>query len=73
MKLTIITTDGTFDLRSKPAVNKKQAVQVAREWAEKYPNESVYITFFRPTDGQHGFLNPNGFGISGHPWAAESK
>lgn len=42
---------------------EKEAIETAREIVHnggKYLNYAVYVSFFRESDGQTGFLNPDG-------------
>ena len=42
---------------------KKLAIKCAKN------NDDVYITWYRRSDGQHGYLNPSGnHEIIGKPW-----
>lgn len=54
------------------SINLKNVAQgIAREWATKYPDELVYVSFFRAEDGQHGYINQQeGASLSGKPWMA---
>lgn len=50
-------------------LSKREAIKTAREAAEKYPDNSIFITWFRASDGQHGYLNPSGdHAITGQAW-----
>lgn len=41
-------------------LTRKAAVQAAKYLAHKYPANQVFVTWFRATDQQHGYLNPSG-------------
>lgn len=41
-------------------LTQKAAEKTANDLAEKYPQNQVYVTWFRASDYQHGYLNPDG-------------
>ena len=48
-------------------VTRTQAIRLAR--ASSGPAHQIYIEWVRPSDTQHGYLNPNGsHEPAGHPW-----
>ena len=50
-------------------VSKKQAVMMARAAAAKYPGHKVFVSWGRASDGQQGYLNPDGnHAITGEAW-----
>jgi hypothetical protein len=54
-----------------PDCTKKEAIALAQEFAQDKTNCGVYISWFRASDGQHGYLNPNGaHAITGQAWDA---
>jgi len=49
----------------------KVAEKAALEMCKKYPGHRVFVSWFRASDGQTGYLNPGGnHGITGHDWNA---
>jgi len=54
-----MTSDGETKLIATDC-NKAEAIETARNAADKYPKSNVFVTWFRKTDGQHGYLNPDG-------------
>jgi hypothetical protein len=56
-----------FSVNDQSVKSERQAVSLAKELAKN--SKDVYVRFYRPTDGQHGFLNPDGYGITGKNWA----
>lgn len=60
-----------FDIypkRSFETINLTEAKNTAEFYVNNYPNELVYISFYRYTDGQEGFINRNGVLNTGIPW-----
>lgn len=50
-------------------LTKSTAIEAAKKYAAKYPNKQVYISWFRKSDGQRGYLNPSGdHAITGKAW-----
>lgn len=50
-------------------LTKSAAITAARKYAEKYPQKRIFISWFRGSDGQHGYLNPDGnHDITGEAW-----
>lgn len=72
--VTIEDEPGTpYPIKQKEVENDSEAVELAKKWAKNYPNEFVYIHYFRAKDGQRGYVNPDGYGITGQDWADEYK
>lgn len=46
----------------------KTAIGKAKEFSEEYNDKNVYIEFFRKSDGQAGYINQDGAGITGVSW-----
>ena len=62
MKYTVeINHDQTIN-----GLTKKEAIQQAKLYAED--GDHVIISWFRASDGQHGYLNRDGHAVSGKPW-----
>lgn len=65
--VTRLTMDDEFV--EEVGLSKKQAVDAACALSEKYPHHQIYITWYRASDQQHGFLNPSGdHDVTGKPW-----
>lgn len=72
--VTIEDEPGTpYYTKSRECLTESQAIEVAKTWANEYRNLYIYIHYFRSTDGQKGYLNPDGYDISGIDWADEFK
>jgi len=51
-----------------PNCSQREAKQIARKEAKDSTNQ-VFVSWFRSSDGQHGYLNPNGdHAITGKAW-----
>jgi hypothetical protein len=49
-------------------LSKREAVLRARKAARR-PDANIYISWYRKSDGQHGYLNFSGdHAITGKPW-----
>ena len=73
MKYSVAVQDERGNLVGEfNGLNEKEAIKTAKEQASiEYRGHKVYqvyITFFRPSDGQHGYLNRLGHAIIGKPW-----
>lgn len=56
-------------IMSTPDCSEAEAKKVAKADVKKYPNHQVFIQWFRLSDGQHGYLNPDGnHSITGDAW-----
>ena len=61
--------DTTQTVRSITVYTEAEATVMAKEWAEKYSDELVYVEFRRASDGQTSFLNPyGGYDLTGDAW-----
>ena len=49
--------------------NEQDAIKEAKRLALNNPYKQVFIEYFRKSDGQHGFLNPNGYDLEGVNWS----
>lgn len=65
-EIKIINDDG--DVRGIHDLSLKEAKRVAQAMAKKDLAAQVYITWYRRSDGQHGYYNHNGHNITGRPW-----
>jgi hypothetical protein len=71
MKYTVEVTKHGETIESAWVNGQRNAKATAREYAAEYPDCQIYVSWFRASDGQHGYLNPNGdHDITGHPWSA---
>jgi len=70
MKYTveIVTNKGEGETAYKTGLSRKTAVATARAETQN-ANNRVYITWYRSTDGQRGYLNRDGnHAITGEAW-----
>jgi hypothetical protein len=63
----------TVEIQNKgiytPDCSKAEAIKVAHEYAADKSNNGVYISWYRKSDGQQGYLNPSGdHAITGKAW-----
>ena len=63
----------TVEIQNKgeytPECTKKEAISLATKYAKNPNNCGVYISWYRKSDGQHGYLNPGGdHDITGQAW-----
>lgn len=47
---------------------ENKAVDQAELWAEEHKENDVFIRFHRSSDGQTGYVNRDGVGITGKTW-----
>lgn len=74
--ITVITKEEPNhyqEIRNMQAENEKQAITIAKDWATKFPNEYVYILHTRKDNDQKGYINPDGYSLTGQDWAALGK
>jgi hypothetical protein len=59
-----------YEVKSKSVTNEAEAVALAKQWAYENtdPDNGVFIEFYRESDGQHGYINPDGADINGKSW-----
>lgn len=57
--------------KSETVYDEEEAITIAEKWADENLDKYVYIRYFRKSDGQHGYLNPDGYGINGTNWVIE--
>ncbi len=66
MLYAIIANDNLVD----NGLSEKTAIAKAKRLAQNPRNGQVFIQWYRSTDGQHGYLNPNGdHAITGKSWS----
>lgn len=52
-----------------PNCSKREAMKIARDEAKKNPGQKVFVTWFRSSDRQVGYLNSDGnHDITGEAW-----
>lgn len=59
-----------YDIKAKQVGNEKEAIALAKQWAKEQAGtkNNVYIEFHRSSDGQQGFINPDGAYNPGKSW-----
>ncbi|NEU27705.1 hypothetical protein [Paenibacillus polymyxa] len=73
---SVVTYKGESDdfvHRSFETKVRKEAKETAKKWVKEYPEERIYIEWFRGSDGQKGYVNPDGYSLTGTNWGAESN
>jgi len=69
LKYTVTAKDEGRTINVAHDLSKSSAEKLAREWTTEYPQCQVYVSWFRPSDGQHGYINPGGdHAITGKAW-----
>lgn len=71
LSYTVVLFDEVGDLyprKEETHKSKTIAVSIAEKLAKENPSKVVYINFYRSTDGQHGFINRDGAGMTGRSW-----
>lgn len=61
-------------VRQCGVIGKSSATAKAEEYAIEHGAEryNVFVSFYRSQDGQTGYLNRDGFGITGMSWTIQS-
>ncbi|MEB6549054.1 hypothetical protein MXL46_08090 [Heyndrickxia sporothermodurans] len=70
-KYTVTLTEeagSPYPLKGKTTEIKTEAINTAEKWAKENPDKLVFIEFYRSNDGQKGYINKDGAGISGTSW-----
>lgn len=57
-----------YPIASKSENTEKAAIKKAEDWASEHPDKLVFIEYFRSNDGQKGYINRDGFDITGKSW-----
>lgn len=72
--ITIDRYSGSYEIVPIEAKTARKAMAAMREYMASVPAEDdAYLTWYRPSDGQHGYINPSGdFAINGTPWKQEA-
>lgn len=68
---TVVVTEeagSPYPIIAKEEKDKKDAVLMAGKLAKENPEKLVFIEYFRPQDGQQGYINRDGFDITGKSW-----
>jgi hypothetical protein len=70
MQYTVSATEAYQSIREQSLPTESAAIRLAKQWGTEYAgtNIQVLIHWFRPSDGQHGYLNPNGADFTGQSW-----
>ena len=71
MNFTVIVTEvpnSPYPTIEKSVQSKKEATTLAKQCVEQYQDHYVYVSFYRAKDGQHGYLNRDGYSITGSNW-----
>lgn len=72
--VTVEEQPGTpYPTKHKEVETEQEAIELAEKWADENKEEYVYINYHRSSDGQQGYLNPDGYGIAGQDWANKYK
>ncbi|EJR51714.1 hypothetical protein IIO_06173 [Bacillus cereus VD115] len=72
--ITVEDEPGTpYPTKHKEVDNEQEAVELAEKWAAEYKSEFIYINYYRSSDAQKGYLNPDGYNITGEDWASKYK
>lgn len=58
--------DKTFETTSEA-----KAKATARKWAKENPGQNIVISFYRASDGQRGYINPDGADLHAVSWGIE--
>lgn len=68
---TVVLTEqagSPFPIKLSVESSEAAAVTIAKKWAGENPDKLVFIEYFRKRDGQGGYINPDGFNITGVSW-----
>jgi len=68
-KLTVVVQDDLQAIKAVEVSNKEQAKKTAKELAKEHSDKQVFIEYFRESDGQQGYINKDGFALTGKSWA----
>mgnify|MGYP006922195423 FL=1 len=60
MKYNVEMIDDCELVGGDQGLSAKKAQALARRLAAQNPDKQVFVTFYRSSDGQHGYLNPDG-------------
>lgn len=63
MNFTITADNGYEDHKT----SESAAIKAAKELVAN-GRRNVFIEFYRPSDGQSGYINPGGSGLTGTRW-----
>lgn len=72
MKYTVFVKNDSshYPIRSVDLKSERAAIKKAKDWAKEHPNDLVFIEFYRPSDGQIGYINRDGAAITGKSWTS---
>ncbi|HDR6957143.1 MULTISPECIES: hypothetical protein [Bacillus cereus group] len=72
--VTIEDQPGTpYPTKHKEVDSEQEAIELAEKWADEHKSEFIYINYYRASDGQQGYLNPDGYNVNGQDWASKYK
>lgn len=70
MRYAITARDAHGDEYVATANSERAAVKAARQMVKDYPGYQVHVSWYRESDGQSGYLNPDGnHAITGESWS----
>lgn len=70
MKYTIVVDhEGREEYIPLQSRNQRQAMTAMRNYVHRNPDTVAFLEFFRASDGQRGYINPDGNASpTGHKW-----
>lgn len=69
MKYSVVVKENGETVSETPDCTEKEAKKLAKAEATKNKKAQIYVTFYRRSDGQHGYLNSDGnHAITGTAW-----
>jgi hypothetical protein len=69
MKYSVVVKKDGMTISETPDCTKAEAKKVAKAEAAENKDAQVFVTWFRASDGQHGYLNSDGnHAITGTAW-----
>ena len=70
-KFNVVVTEeagSPYPEKQISTTSEGEAISTAEKLASEHPEKFVFVEFFRTQDGQHGYLNRDGFSLSGYSW-----
>lgn len=55
-------------LQVESVKTQKAAEELADTWATNNPDKQIFVSFYRASDGQRGYINRDGAAITGKSW-----
>jgi len=68
-RLTVVVQDDLQAIKAVEVSDKEQAKETAERLAKEHNDKQVFIEYFRESDGQRGYINKDGFALTGKSWA----